>query len=100
MGGRLRASGSILRKAGFTSRKVKILEHAETIGDRPTRSERPWQHVTRQFWARVTLCYVRFGWFPGQRVQLATMIVFKQIEFFGQKSSTQSTVRPVLSYSR
>jgi hypothetical protein len=39
-------------------RKVKILEHAETMGDWPTRFERPWQDVTRQFWTRVTLCYI------------------------------------------
>jgi hypothetical protein len=39
-------------------RKVKIIERAETTGDDPTRSERPWEDVTR------TLCYVRFGCFP------------------------------------
>ena len=39
-------------------RKVKILEHAETMGDWPSRFERPWQDVTRQFWTRVTLCYI------------------------------------------
>src|SRR5262249_16003607 len=27
-------------------RKGKILEHAETMGDRPTPCERPWQDVT------------------------------------------------------
>jgi hypothetical protein len=42
---------------GSSPRKVKILEHAETMGDWPTRFERPWQDVTRQFWTRVTLCY-------------------------------------------
>ncbi len=31
-------------------RKVKILERAETMGDGPTRSERPWEDVTHQFW--------------------------------------------------
>jgi hypothetical protein len=30
-------------------RKVKILERAETMGDGPTRSERPWEDVTYQF---------------------------------------------------
>jgi WD40 repeat protein len=38
--------------------RSKILEHAETMGDLPTRYERPWQDVTRQFWTRVTLCYI------------------------------------------
>ena len=42
----------------YRRRKVKILEHAETMGDWPTRFERPWQDVTRQFWTRVTLCYI------------------------------------------
>ena len=46
------------------SRQVKILERAETMGDGPTRSERPWEDLTHQF-RRVTLCYVRFGVFPG-----------------------------------
>jgi hypothetical protein len=31
-------------------RMVKILERAETTCDGPTRSERPWKDVTRQFW--------------------------------------------------
>jgi hypothetical protein len=34
----------------MVSRKVKILEHAETMGDWPTRFERPRQDVTLQFW--------------------------------------------------
>jgi hypothetical protein len=32
------------------ARKVKILERAETMGDSSTRSKRPWEDVTRQFW--------------------------------------------------
>ncbi len=32
------------------SRKVKIVQRAETMGNGPTRSERPWEDVTRQFW--------------------------------------------------
>jgi len=63
-------------------RKVKILEHAETMGDWPTRFERPWQDVTRQFWTRVTLCSSPFLVAPRTTVQPATMIGFKQIEFF------------------
>jgi hypothetical protein len=31
-------------------REVKILEYAETMGDRAARSERSWQDVTSQFW--------------------------------------------------
>ena len=68
--------------APWPSRKVKILEHAETMGDGPTSYEQPWEDVTRNS----GLCNVvlrPFRMFSlGQRVQPATMIGFKQIEFF------------------
>src|SRR5260370_40901697 len=35
-------------RSPFFSREVKILERAETMVDGPTRSERPWEDVTRQ----------------------------------------------------
>src|SRR5260370_11152495 len=41
---------------------------------------------------RVTLCYVRFGCSLGQRVQPATMIGFKQIEFFDHTRSSASAI--------
>jgi hypothetical protein len=34
----------------FGARMVKILELTETTGDGPTRSQRPLEDVTRQFW--------------------------------------------------
>ncbi len=46
-GERDRALLAILLACG---RKVKILERAEIIGDGPSRSERPWEDVTHQFW--------------------------------------------------
>ena len=51
--------------------------------DGATRAERPWEDVTNQILDRVTLCYGRFRMFcVGRGVQPATMIGFKQIEFF------------------
>jgi len=39
----------LTRAAALFGRKVKILESAEIMGDRPTRSDRPWEDVTHQF---------------------------------------------------
>ena len=42
---------------------------------------------------RVTLCYIRFRMFSlGRRVQPATMIGFKQIEFFDHTGFDKATV--------
>ena len=49
--------------SGDGPRKVKILERAETMGDGPTRSERPWGRRYAPILDRVTFCYVRFGCF-------------------------------------
>ena len=46
------------QQIGVSARKVKIHEYAVTTDDWLRSFERPWQGVTRQFWTRVTLCYI------------------------------------------
>jgi hypothetical protein len=77
---RARNAESGKRYAGYRSRKVKILERAETMGEGYALRTAFGRRYARIL-DRVTLCYVRFGCLSWAR-SAATMIGFKQIEFF------------------
>jgi hypothetical protein len=65
------------------TRKVKILERAETTGDSFTRSKRSWEDVTRPISGPCNVVLRPFRMLSlEQHVQPATIIGFKQIELF------------------